>query len=116
MQTQNQVVPIRTPEASYRDDVVTVIGPDGQLDSAQAPELTMDEIVELYKSMVQTRIIDVQLERLQRQGRIGFHIGSLGEEAAILGSAYALRKQDWLFPCYREFGAALWRGMPLNMI
>ncbi len=51
---------------------------------------------------------------LQRQGRIGFHIGSLGEEAAILGSASATRPQDWLFPCYREFGAALWRGLPLQ--
>jgi 2-oxoisovalerate dehydrogenase E1 component alpha subunit len=51
---------------------------------------------------------------LQRQGRIGFHIGCLGEEACILGSAYALRENDWIFPCYREFAAALLRGMPLQ--
>ena len=48
------------------------------------------------------------------RGRIGFHIGSLGEEATILGTAYALRPDDFLFPCYREFGAALLRGMPLG--
>ena len=41
-------------------------------------------------------------------------MGSLGEEAAILGSAYAMQKQDFLFPCYREFGAALMRGLPLQ--
>jgi pyruvate dehydrogenase E1 component subunit alpha len=51
---------------------------------------------------------------LQRQGRIGFHIGSLGEEATVLGSVSATRPQDWVFPCYREFGAALWRGLPLQ--
>jgi pyruvate dehydrogenase E1 component alpha subunit len=64
--------------------------------------------------MRRVRVLDDRLVRLQRQGRIGFHIGSLGEEAAILGSAFAMRPQDWLFPCYREFGAALWRGMPLQ--
>jgi len=25
-----------------------------------------------------------------------------------------VRANDWLFPCYREFGAALWRGMTLQ--
>jgi pyruvate dehydrogenase E1 component alpha subunit len=63
--------------------------------------------------MVRVRALDERLVALQRQGRIGFHIGSQGEEAAILGSAGALRERDWIFPCYREFGAALWRGMPL---
>jgi 2-oxoisovalerate dehydrogenase E1 component alpha subunit len=61
--------------------------------------------------MVQTRLLDERLTALQRQGRIGFHVGSLGEEGAIIGSAFALRKQDWIFPCYREFGAALMRGL-----
>jgi 2-oxoisovalerate dehydrogenase E1 component alpha subunit len=64
--------------------------------------------------MLRTRVLDDRLVTLQRQGRIGFHIGSLGEEAAILGSAFAMRDQDWMFPCYREFGGALWRGMPLQ--
>jgi 2-oxoisovalerate dehydrogenase E1 component alpha subunit len=50
---------------------------------------------------------------LQRQGRIGFYIGSVGEEATIFGSAAALAEGDWIFPCYREHGAALLRGMPL---
>jgi 2-oxoisovalerate dehydrogenase E1 component alpha subunit len=38
-------------------------------------------------------------------------VGSLGEEGAIIGAAFAMRQQDWLFPCYREFGAALLRGL-----
>ena len=70
----------------------------------------------LYTAMVRVRMLDERLVALQRQGRIGFHIGSLGEEAAILGSTFAMRKNDWLFPCYREFGAALWRGMPLQTL
>ena len=96
------------------EHVVRVIRDDGTLDPAHDPKLEDERVVELYGWMVRTRIIDERLVTLQRQGRIGFHIGSLGEEATILGSAAAARKQDWLFPCYREFGALLLRGMPLQ--
>lgn len=86
----------------------------GSTDPAKALGISDTELLDLYRAMVRTRILDERLVTLQRQGRIGFHIGSLGEEATILGSAFALRSSDWLFPCYREFGAALWRGMPLQ--
>ena len=78
------------------------------------PGLSIDEVVALYKAMVRTRIIDDRLERIQRQGRIAFHVGSLGEEAAIVGAAAALRDRDWIVPCYREVGALLWRGYPVQ--
>jgi pyruvate dehydrogenase E1 component alpha subunit len=41
-------------------------------------------------------------------------VGSLGEEAAIVASAAALRPGDWIFSCYREMGAALYRGFELQ--
>ncbi|MFT3766172.1 MAG: thiamine pyrophosphate-dependent enzyme [Minicystis sp.] len=95
-------------------DVVKVLRDDGSLDPTSDPHLSADEIAGLYRAMVQTRMLDERLTTIQRQGRIGFHIGSLGEEAAILGSAFALRAQDWMFPCYREFGGAILRGFPLQ--
>jgi 2-oxoisovalerate dehydrogenase E1 component alpha subunit len=95
-------------------DVVTVLGAGGVADPATDPGMPDDLAVRLFKHMVLTRALDERLVTLQRQGRIGFHIGSMGEEATILGSAAALREQDWLMPCYREFGALLWRGMPLQ--
>lgn len=95
-------------------DVIRVLRDDGSLDPATDPKEDPARIVAIYQHMVFVRMLDERLVTLQRQGRIGFHIGSLGEEAAILGSAAALRKQDWIFPCYREFGAALWRGMELQ--
>jgi 2-oxoisovalerate dehydrogenase E1 component alpha subunit len=104
----------RHPSDTKADDVVKCLREDGTLDPRHDPGLTMDEVKALYRAMVRTRVLDDRLVTLQRQGRIGFHIGSLGEEAAILGSAFAMRPQDWMFPCYREFGGALWRGMPLQ--
>ncbi len=94
--------------------MIRVLREDGSLDPAHDPHLDEGEVVALYRTMLRTRVIDDRLTAIQRQGRIGFHIGSLGEEAAVIGSAFALRPRDWLFPCYREFGAALLRGMPLQ--
>lgn len=91
-----------------------IIRDDGSLDPQLDPGLSIDRIVALYKAMVRTRAIDDRLEKLQRQGRIAFHVGSLGEEAAIIGAASALRDRDWIVPCYREVGALLWRGYPLQ--
>ena len=104
----------RHPEDVRAPDVVRVLRDDGSLDPAHDPGLSVDEVVFLYRAMLRARLLDERLVLLQRQGRIGFHIGCLGEEACILGSAYALRESDWLFPCYREFAAALLRGMPLQ--
>ncbi len=104
----------RHPTDATASDVVRVMREDGTVDAATDPKLTRDELVAIFTAMLRTRVLDDRLVTLQRQGRIGFHIGSLGEEASILGSAFALRDQDWIFPCYREFSAALWRGMPLQ--
>jgi pyruvate dehydrogenase E1 component alpha subunit len=91
-----------------------VIRDDGSLDPNLDPGLSIDQVVALYKAMVRIRVIDDRLNRIQRQGRIAFHVSALGEEAAIVGSAAALRDQDWIVPCYREVGALLWRGYPLQ--
>jgi pyruvate dehydrogenase E1 component alpha subunit len=92
---------------------VRVLRDDGSLDPAGDPKLDPAEVALIYRAMVRVRALDERLIALQRLGKIAFHVGSQGEEAAILGSAAALRENDWIFPCYREFGAALWRGMPL---
>lgn len=94
--------------------LIRVLHDDGSADPSADPQLSIDEIVGLYEAMVRTRLIDERMVSLQRQGRIGFHIGSLGEEATVVGSAYALRPGDFVFPAYREIGAGLLRGFPLE--
>lgn len=87
---------------------------DGTLDPARDPGLEPAEVVSLYQTMLKTRLVDDRLFALQRQGRIGFHVGAQGEEAAVCAATYAMREQDWVFPCYREQGAALVRGFELE--
>jgi pyruvate dehydrogenase E1 component alpha subunit len=102
------------PRGLESPEIVRVLRDDGTLNRDLDPGLSTEEVVGLYRRLVFTRAVDERLVALQRQGRIGFHVGSLGEEASIIGSAFAMRPVDWLFPCYREFGAALMRGLPFQ--
>lgn len=101
----------RGPQGGAAGQVLRVLLDDGTLAPEFDPRLSDAEVATVYRHMVHTRFLDERLTALQRQGRIGFHVGSLGEEGAIVGAAFALREQDWIFPCYREFGAALTRGL-----
>jgi pyruvate dehydrogenase E1 component alpha subunit len=91
----------------------TVIREDGSADPSEVL-LADEEALRLYGWMVLGREIDERMITLQRQGRIGFYIGAIGEEATVFGAAAGLRPQDWLFPSYREHGGALYRGLPLS--
>jgi len=63
--------------------------------------------------MLAVRCTDERMLKLQRAGRIGFVGTAKGIEGAIIGSAYALKPQDWLWSGLREGGAAVMRGLPL---
>jgi 2-oxoisovalerate dehydrogenase E1 component alpha subunit len=86
---------------------------DGSVDPAHAGVLSDELGIALYEHMVLARAVDERLVGLQREGVIASHASAIGEEAAIVGAAAAMRDEDWIFPSSREFAAALWRGMPL---
>ena len=81
------------------------------------PVLKDEEILELYVYMCKCRALDETAFKLQRSGRMGTYPQNKGQEAAAIGSAYALeRGSDWLVPCYRE-NAALWmHGLPMHYV
>ncbi len=80
------------------------------------PQIRKELLREMMTYMIWNREVDERLTRLQRQGRIGFYVGSVGEEAVMIGTAAALEPQDWVVPCYREAGVALYRGMSLDTL
>jgi pyruvate dehydrogenase E1 component alpha subunit len=97
-------------------ELLQIIKPTGDYVEAMEPEISEEELRRLYRLMVLVRNLDIRGLQLQRQGRIGFYIGVLGQEAAHLGSAYALKPDDWVFPAYREMGVALLRGVSLRQV
>ena len=96
--------------------MLRVVDVDGTYDSKMEPKLSADVLKTAYRHLVLVRTLDTRMLSLQRQGRIGFYVPSTGEEACQIGSAMALEKRDWVFPAYREPGAALWKGFPLETL
>jgi pyruvate dehydrogenase E1 component alpha subunit len=86
--------------------------------SSRAPPeaFPREKLLEAYRTMVLARVLDERCLALQRQGRIGFYAFHSGQEAALIGSAYALAPEDWVFPAYRELVVALVRGAPIEAI
>ena len=84
--------------------------------ASHATSLTPDELRRLYRLMVTMRHIHERATNLQRQGRIHSWLGCLGQEAAILGTAYALEAADWVFPTYREHPIPLLRGVTVKAL
>ncbi|MHB8585778.1 MAG: thiamine pyrophosphate-dependent dehydrogenase E1 component subunit alpha [Thermoplasmatota archaeon] len=95
-------------------DVLSILSETGELRKEAAPVLRDEEQRSMYAAMLKARLVDERMLLLQRQGRIGFYGSSTGEEAAVIGSAYALSKDDWIFPALRQGGALLMRGWPLR--
>lgn len=90
-----------------------VLEQDGAL-VGTPPQLSADQLRALFRHMLRIRCMDDRMLKLQRAGRIGFVGTATGLEAAIIGSAFALERQDWLWSGLREGGAALMRGLPLS--
>ena len=86
------------------------------VDKDSLPALSNEELKYLYKTMVFTRVIDEKAVSYQRQGRMLTYAPNTGQEAAQVGSAYALDKKDWLVPAFRELGGWLIKGVPLKSI
>lgn len=76
--------------------------------------ISAEQMQRLYRLMKLTRMLDDRAMRLQRQGRIGFYVPSIGQEACAVGSAFPLGEKDWSFPSYREPGAALTLGVKVQ--
>jgi pyruvate dehydrogenase E1 component alpha subunit len=101
-------------EPRFTIEHLSVLDSDGNLDEALDPALPADELRRLYRAMILGRRLDERMVRLQRQGRIGTFAPIKGQEAAQMGSVFALRPTDWMVPSFRETAAMIWRGWSIE--
>ncbi|WP_132744658.1 pyruvate dehydrogenase (acetyl-transferring) E1 component subunit alpha [Scopulibacillus darangshiensis] len=95
--------------------MVQILNEDGEIVNEKAmPDLSDDELKELMKQMVYTRVLDQRAISLNRQGRLGFYAPVAGQEASMLASQFAMDKEDWLLPSYRDIPQLIWHGLPLT--
>jgi len=95
--------------------MLRILDENGNCDEALKPKLRDEQIKRLYELMILTRTFDDLALKLQREGRIGTYPSSRGQEATQVASAYALSDSDWLFPAFRESGAYITHGWPMEM-
>ncbi len=97
--------------ASIPTEPIQLLRPDGTLveDPDWEIDLKEEDLKQIYRSMVLARRADQEGTNLQRQGELGVYTPLLGQEAAQVGSAYALDDKDWIFPSYRELAPAMMR-------
>lgn len=92
-----------------------ILSEDGQVrDEKNVPDLSDDELKDMYRWMLKLRVYDERAINLNRQGRLGFYAPLGGQEACQIATMAALEKSDWLFPSYRDIGAAMYHGMTLE--
>ncbi|MGZ9848711.1 pyruvate dehydrogenase (acetyl-transferring) E1 component subunit alpha [Macrococcus psychrotolerans] len=102
-------------EIESKFEVVQVLDLDGNVVNKDfMPDLTDEQLVELMERMVWTRVLDQRSISLNRQGRLGFYAPTAGQEASQLASHYALEKQDYILPGYRDVPQLIWHGLPLT--
>ncbi len=104
------------------DGLVQLISVDGQR-TVGCPywDLVADvdalQLRDIYRDMAIVRRLDAEAMALQRQGELGLWAPLLGQEAAQVGSARALRPDDFAVTSYREHGVAYCRGVdPVAML
>lgn len=93
-------------------EIFQIVKEDGSYDEQVLPKLSEEQLKDIYEWMVLARVLDQRALNMQRQGRMGTYPPVSGQEAAQVGSAYALAKEDWLFPSYRESAAMMVHGLP----
>jgi len=75
-------------------------------------DLSGDDVVAMYRTALLARILDQKMWSLNRMGKVRFVISGQGQEAAQVGSAWAIRAgHDVVLPYYRDFGVVLALGM-----
>lgn len=74
-------------------------------------DITPETRLEMFNTLLLARRLDERAWVLHRQGKIAFHISGIGQEAAQVGAAYALRRgHDWIAPYYRDLALMLSLG------
>src|SRR5256712_8951830 len=93
-------------------DLRRVIGDADGAGDRQVEGLGEQELLEMYRSMVQLRTYDERSVVYHKQGRIGTYAIFWNHEGMQAGAFHALEDEDWIFPSYRESAIGLLRGMP----
>jgi len=86
--------------------------------TANQPRLNdSSRIVDAYRIMFTARRTDDKILLLLKQGKVFFHIGGSGHEAAQVATAFAMKPgHDWAYPYYRDLPFSLAFGYTVEEV
>ena len=75
-------------------------------------KLTTEQLLDMFYWLKLMRAFDLRLSILVKQGKVrsGVYTG-IGQEAIIVGTCFALRKEDFICPLHRDLGSFLMKGV-----
>ncbi|MCL4518310.1 MAG: thiamine pyrophosphate-dependent dehydrogenase E1 component subunit alpha [Thaumarchaeota archaeon] len=106
---------INASKSNVPSKMLQILKPDGT-PCAMEPSISNEQLLEAYRNMVFTRLLDDKIVALQRQGRMGTYVSCAGQEATQIGAVLALEEKDWIFPMYRDLGMIVQKKVPLDSL
>lgn len=101
-------------EIENKFEMFQILNEEGEIvNEKYVPDLSDDQLTELMRRMVYTRVLDQRSIALNRQGRLGFYAPTAGQEASQIASHFALEQEDFILPGYRDVPQLIWHGLPL---
>ncbi len=74
------------------------------------------QLTSIYKSLVKPRLIEEKMLILLRQGKISKWFSGIGQEAISVGSALALKDDEYILPMHRNLGVFTTRNVPMERL
>mgnify|MGYP000433102242 CR=1 FL=1 len=82
----------------------------------ERPDLSNEQLLEMYSGMVLIRTLDRKFANLNLQGRMASYYKMEGQDAQFAAGMALNTEKDWLVPAYRDMGIWHAKGMALETI